>query len=407
MPKRYLLPVVEFHLLVFLIALAVITKPSIFVLSATTHAVISEVQISGDSADSGNDEFVELYNPTSDPIIMTDWKLTRKNSSGTEANLVADLDGTIPAHGYFLIGHGTGYNGGVTLDASYSAPSNALTNDYTVLLYSDNQITLVDKVGFGTSTDPEGSAVSENPAANGSIERKPGVSDPTGGNGTDTENNANDFDQRVTSDPQNSNSATETPAPDASPSPSPDVSPSPTPDISPSPTPEVTPTPTTSSTPEPSTSPSPTPDVSPTPSATPDPTPSPTPEATPSPTPETSPSPTPEVSPSPTPEPTPSASPEVSPTPIVSPSPTPETSPSPTPEVSPSASPEVSPSPSATPDTTVGPTPIPSVFPSPTPSPETKVFFRGFLFTCSVRYLNVNTGWFSFSLPRFSCVANG
>jgi hypothetical protein len=39
---------------------------------------------------------------------------------------------------------------------------------------------------------------------------------------------------------------------------------------------------------------------------------------------------------------------------------------------------------------------------SPSPTPSGTVFFRGFLFTCSVRYVNF---WF-FSLPRFSCVRN-
>ena len=181
------------------------------------HIVISEIQISGDGADPANDEFVELYNPTNSAVVMTSWRLTRKNSSGTQANLVAALNGTIPAHGYFLIGHGTGYNGSATLDVNYSAPSNALTNNYSVLLYSDAGLTLVDKVAFGTGTDPEGTVFSTNPSANNSIERKAnsastsasmsiGGADELAGNGEDTNNNSADFVARTTSQPQNSSS---------------------------------------------------------------------------------------------------------------------------------------------------------------------------------------------------------
>jgi len=186
------------------------------------HLVISEIQISGDGTHLNDDEFVELYNPTSSPITMSSWRLSRKNSAGTLDTLVLTLNGTVPAHGYFLITDGDGYNGSVTANVNYSAPSNALTNNYTVLLYSDAGITLVDKVGFGpSSTDPEGSTFPSNPSANGSIERKAySTSDTTSmtsggdankGNGFDSDNNSTDFVLRTTSDPQNISSSTETP----------------------------------------------------------------------------------------------------------------------------------------------------------------------------------------------------
>lgn len=376
MPKRYLLPVVEFHLLIFLIALAVITKPSTLALSATTHVVISEVQLGGGVAD---DEFVELYNPTETTFDLASWRLTKTTQGGTEAsNLVASLSGTMTPHSYKLIASPE-YDGSTSFDIQYST-SNHLAENNTVSLYSDAGSTLVDRVGMGTATLAETAPFGTNPADNGSIERKPGASDPTGGNGTDTENNANDFDLRGTSEPQNSTS-TETPAPDATPSPTPDASPSPTPEA--------------------------TPDISPSPSVIPETTPNPTPDISPSPSPETSPSPTPVVSPSPTPEVTPSSTPDASP------SPTPDTSLLPTPVVSPlpSATPETTPSPSATPDSTPSSSPqasaSPTPVPSPSASPEARIFFRGFLFTCSVHYVNVNAGWFSFSLPRFSCSRNG
>src|SRR5689334_1765983 len=69
--------------------------------AATNHIVISQIEITGSSA---NDEFVELYNPTSSSVNLSKWKLTRKNSAGSEGNLVASLSGVMLPHSYFLIG---------------------------------------------------------------------------------------------------------------------------------------------------------------------------------------------------------------------------------------------------------------------------------------------------------------
>lgn len=295
---RLPIAIVVLALLFFLLS-SLLLQPLNKTQAVATHVVISEVQIAGNSFDPPTDEFVELYNPTDTDIVMSGWRLTRKNSVGTEANLVLTLSGTIPAHGYFLIGHGTGYNGATTLDVNYSAPSNALGNNYVVLLYSDAGVTLVDKVGFSEAVDFETTVFGTNPASNGSIERKanssstsdsmaPLGSDETAGNGEDSDNNANDFVQRTVSDPQNSDSSTETP-PEPSPTSTPTETPTPT--VTPTPTPTETPTPTLtpteSPTPTPTESPTPTPTESPTPTPTETPTPTltPTPTSTPTPTP--------------------------------------------------------------------------------------------------------------------------
>lgn len=252
-----------------------------------THIVISEVQISGDGGSAADDEFVELYNPTNSTVVMSGWRLRRKNSAGTEANLVLTLSGTVPARGYFLIGHGTGYNGSTALDVVYSAPSNALLNNYTVLLYSDAGITLVDKVAFGTGTDPEGTVFSSNPSANNSIERKAnssstessmgsGGADEFQGNGEDTENNSADFVARTTSNPQNSSSAIE---PASTPTPTNTSTNTPTNTDIPTYTPTFTPTDTPSNTNTPTNSP--TPSDTPSPTDTPTNTPTDTPTHTP------------------------------------------------------------------------------------------------------------------------------
>lgn len=299
MSKRKLNIFLSSLLLILLGVLATSTKTPPLALSATTHPVISEIQMAGGSA---TDEFVELYNPTNAPFDLTGWSLTKKTSGGDETPIIdASMSGTLAAHGYMLIAH-ENYDGAVVEDQTYSGPTTITTNN-TILLYDASDL-LVDKVGMGTAGDSETTPVVDNPIDNRSLERKassasteqdmaPGGAHVTQGNGEDTENNENDFVRHISpnlSDPQNSTSPTEQ-FNLASPSPLPTNNPSPTPEPTITPTPDPSP----SATPEPSVSPSPEPSVSPTPE--------------------------PSVSPSPTLEPTPEPTVTPTPTPIVSPSP--------------------------------------------------------------------------------------
>ncbi len=169
------------------------------------HIVISEVQTAGGVA---NDEFIELYNPTSSSVDLTGWKL-RKNVSGSDSPLVASfLSVTIPAHGYILITHQTEYDGSIGADLTYSG-GYYISNDNAVLLYDDSN-NLIDKVGYGSSSDYEGAVFSTNPTAGQSIERNSGfVNNETEGNGWDTNNNLADFFTQFLPNPQNSSSTTE------------------------------------------------------------------------------------------------------------------------------------------------------------------------------------------------------
>lgn len=361
MPKRKLNIFLSSLLLILLGVLVTTTKTPPLALSATTHPVISEIQMAGGVA---TDEFVELYNPTNTPFDLTGWSLTKKTAGGDETIIIdASMSGTLAAHSYMLIAH-ENYDGAVVEDQTYSGPTTITTNN-TILLYDASDL-LVDKVGMGTAGDSETTPIADNPIDNRSLERKAssasteadmaiGGAHATQGNGEDTDNNVNDFVRHVSpnvSDPQNSTSPTEQ-FDLASPSPLPTSDPSPTPAPTVSPTPEPSP----SATPEPSTTPSPDPSVSPTPE--------------------------PSVSPSPTLEPTPT--------------PTPEPSTSPTPE------PSVTPAPSVVP--TVTPTPLPSVSPSPSQPPQGQIIFSGVLFTCSVNYRTINFGRFQLRLPLFRCSA--
>jgi hypothetical protein len=163
------------------------------------------------------------------------------------------------------------YDGLVEEDFVYSATSSGIATNNTVVLYSDAGVTVVDKVGMGTAGDVETLAV-DNPDDDGSVSRV---------NSVDTDNNSQDFEVLLASDPQNSLSSTPSPTPTTSPTASPTASPEPT--ESPTPSPSPTPTESPTSSPEPTASPTPTPTESPTP--TPEPTESPEPTASPTPSP--------------------------------------------------------------------------------------------------------------------------
>jgi len=190
---------------IFLVLFSLIFIPNVY--AYYDHVVISEVQISGGTA---GDEFIELYNPTSSIIDLTGWKL-KKNSSGTESNLVSSFPAiTIPAYGYILITNQTGYDGIVGADLNYSGSSYYISNDNAILLYN-NSDNLIDKVGYGSSSDYEGTVFPTNPTADQSIERRSSsiIHYEEKGNGWDTDNNSDDFFILTTPNPQNSLSSPE------------------------------------------------------------------------------------------------------------------------------------------------------------------------------------------------------
>ena len=275
-----------FAFLIFLLLLIVSTNSARAIVA--NHVVVSEVQIAKTGA--ATDEFVELYNPSDNDVDISTWKLTRKTSTGTESVLVATLSGTIKAKGFYLLTPQTGYTGLASADQLYSEV-NSISANNTVILYGDNGLLLVDKVGFGTAVDREGTTET-NPSDNTSRERIAnssstitsmgiGGNDEFMGNGEDTDDNASDFILRSTPQPQNSLSALE-PVPTTSPTETPTNTPTPTATTTPTSAPTQTPSPTSI----PTNTPSPTPtQATPTPTALPTNTPSPTLTITPSQTP--------------------------------------------------------------------------------------------------------------------------
>ena len=273
--RRILPAIVGIFLVFFVFSVFLFHSKTTNVSAATaTHLVISEVQVDGAST---SNDFIELYNPTSSEISLDGLRLGKRSSTGTtSASVVAFASSdTVPAHGYFLWCN-TSINAALTCDRNTSS---TVANNNSVALINGalNGGTIVDAVTFGTVANPLGEGTSLTaPVASSSVERKansssdatsmgPGGSDEFAGNGEDTDNNASDFVSRVSSQPQNSQSAFE-PA-GVTPSVSPTATPSPTSSVTPTPSP--TPSPTLTPTPTLSPAPTAVPSVSPTPTQTP------------------------------------------------------------------------------------------------------------------------------------------
>ncbi len=191
------------------------------IFSQTNHLVISEILIDGvyESSASTNDEFVEIYNPTDNPVDVSNWTIDYRSATSTTFTLKYTFPaGTlIQSHKYYLFG-----GGGVSnRDNISESVVLGLGNTGGGAFLRNSTGTTIDLIGWGTaiSSNYEGS-VATKPAQGISLERKANISststsmgiggtDEFAGNGYDSDNNANDFVQRTTPQPQNSSSLAE------------------------------------------------------------------------------------------------------------------------------------------------------------------------------------------------------
>ena len=106
---------------------------------------VSEIMAGSDG--NSDNEFVELYNPTDNPIALTGWKINKKSSTGNESLFVASsrFEGkVIPARKYFLIVHEGLYQGVTPADMSWPTSYN--------IAYSQNSVVLYDGTGAPVET---------------------------------------------------------------------------------------------------------------------------------------------------------------------------------------------------------------------------------------------------------------
>jgi len=164
--------------------------------TGSTDVVVSEFRTRGPNG--GNDEFVELFNPTAGRIDVSGWKIRGSNATGTIGDRVAIPAGTTLAPGCYLLIVNTatsGYSGAVTGDLTYST---GITDDGGLALTrSDN--TIVDQVGMSAgSAFGEGTRLASFGSTNSdrSYARRPTP-------GSDTNDNATDFAMTTLSGPQN------------------------------------------------------------------------------------------------------------------------------------------------------------------------------------------------------------
>ena len=171
---------------------------------AATNIVISEFRTRGPNG--GNDEFVEIYNPTTGPVDISNWRIraTSGSSGGTPGDRFTFLAGTILQPGQYFVITGSNYSGGVQESPVASLSSTGIADDGGIAITMANGTTIIDQVGMSsTSTYLEGTSLSPMSAtANQSYERRD--------NGcTDTNNNVSDFNLNAnSSNPQSSSSPT-------------------------------------------------------------------------------------------------------------------------------------------------------------------------------------------------------
>ena len=225
--------------LLFFLTLAfsfiVVSQASIKANLSGTAIVISQIQIG--ATGNASQEFVELYNPTTAPIDISGWRVTKKTAAGVETSLKENLSGMIAPHTYLLIAHEGYVNTSIPADSTYT--QNIIANDNTILLYNASGA-LLDKVGMGNAGDKE-ATTEPNPTTNRSIIRKATATstaqsltsgdEALSGNGYDSDNNDFDFITLTTAMPRNSLSPASPPI--STPTPQPTLAPTTVPSVTP------------------------------------------------------------------------------------------------------------------------------------------------------------------------------
>lgn len=170
------------------------------------HVVINELSIDSVINTGGtDDDWVELYNPTNQAVVLDGWSLQKTSASGATSSLVKiALNGSIPANGYFLIVRDNASTSPALKNlADLKSDTFSLAENNIVFLVNNNikimdsqDSDIVDFVGFGSANYFEGAAAAPDIVETKSIARIPA--------GEDTNQNSIDFVLQASSTPQNS-----------------------------------------------------------------------------------------------------------------------------------------------------------------------------------------------------------
>lgn len=181
--------------------------------SISKNIVISQVY--GGGGNSGaplNKDFIELYNPTDQPVPLEGWQIQYASNTGAFTNST-NLTKTIPAHGFYLISQAGGANG-VDLPAADDSGSIGMSGSNGKVRLVNKDSVVVDLVGFGSATTYEGTGATKVLSNTTSAQRRPYAKvDPAPGKGNawDTDDNAADFYVGPVITPRNTASPAESP----------------------------------------------------------------------------------------------------------------------------------------------------------------------------------------------------
>src|SRR3990172_8598502 len=156
------------------------------------NIAISEFRFLG--PEGGNDEFIELFNPSHAPIVVSGWKIMGSNSSGS-TDLRATIGATLgnvalqPGQHYLLVNASADAGLLALKDETYSS---GITEDGGIALTLADGTTIIDAVGLSAgSAYQEGATLDPlSGTADQSYERKTAGN---AGNCNDTNNNVDDF----------------------------------------------------------------------------------------------------------------------------------------------------------------------------------------------------------------------
>lgn len=99
------------------------------------HALINEIMVGSDS-NSGY-AFLELYNPTQNPVDLTGWTIKKKTSSGTQSSFVVSdrLKNKIILPGKYLLLAREGYGGSVAPDVTWPSSYSLARTNNSIIIY--------------------------------------------------------------------------------------------------------------------------------------------------------------------------------------------------------------------------------------------------------------------------------
>ncbi|WP_376975298.1 ExeM/NucH family extracellular endonuclease [Arcanobacterium hippocoleae] len=180
-------------------------SPLVFASQTGDHVVINEVYTYGGNKGNQYVDYVELYNPTTQPISLQGWSLQYFSQKGTKAANRIALSGEIAPNSYYLITGKSDKPGYQELTAGANGKLNLAAKDGTVVLFkvadtqtlenpanTVNLANVVDAFSWGKAGIVEGNAeTGEKASTTKSFERTTA--------GADSDNNAQDFTVRTPS----------------------------------------------------------------------------------------------------------------------------------------------------------------------------------------------------------------